>query len=172
MIECPAKAGRRHAQCRSGALHQGTDRRYPGTQHQRNADHAFAADETDFQREVSVGQHQQRHECVAREVHVTDFLARLVEHVAELQRHRLEAFDQAPAIIARKCGEQTIFDHEGRSTVALSQDTQPSAEPAHRMYVSEHTFIVNIGRLTHTLQPCRRPVVPVLRRDQNRRVRT
>ncbi len=99
-----AEARRGHPQRRPAALHQGANRRLAVPQHERDADHALAADEADFQGEVAVRQRQQRHQGGAGKVDMADRLARFVEHLAEGQRDRLEPREQTLELLARDGG--------------------------------------------------------------------
>ena len=80
-------------------------------QRQRYAHHAFAAYQTDFQRQMAVRECQQRLRAMWSEEHLPDDLARLVEHVAEHELDRFENRQQTPGGREGKRCEQAVFDH-------------------------------------------------------------
>ena len=104
------EAGLAHAQAGSGALHHGPDRRACHAERQRNAHHAFTADHTDFQREMTALEGEQRHQSLDREINVAHRLAGFVEHFAEGQIDRRQLRLQLVPCLARQGRQQEIED--------------------------------------------------------------
>ena len=122
----PACARGTHASCGIDPTLRGRGSRHIVSQHQRNADHALAADQADFQGQVAVRQRQQRHQGGTGKVDMADRLPWLVEHLAEGQRDRFEPGEQTPILLARDGGEQAVFDHESGSTIAGLRESRRS----------------------------------------------
>jgi hypothetical protein len=103
-----AKGGRFDTHRIARALHQRPDGADAGPHRKRAADHAFAPDQSDFEGEAAVNHSEERNEGVAWEKDVPDFIARLMEHLAKSQAHRLEFWQQALIVGARERSEERI----------------------------------------------------------------
>lgn len=103
----------RHAPGSTRALHQGVQRCRVYAQHERSPEHAFVADETDFEPGVAVDRGDQRDVAVSREEYVTDALTGLAEHIAKTKLDLFATCQQMLTILAWQGGEQTIL-RDGR----------------------------------------------------------
>ena len=90
------------------SLHQRAHRGNTDLQRERNADHAFAAYQADFQRLVPVHQRQQGDSRVIGKVDVLYPLPGFIHHFAVSQHNLLHVVDQRPIVFARQRGEQAI----------------------------------------------------------------
>src|SRR2546428_5803981 len=133
-----AKACRAHAQGRAAALHQRANRGHADAERQRNADHAFAADQADLERKPALHQRQQRNHAVGRKIHVANRLAWLVEHVAEHEGDRLQAGEQVAVGPGRQRGQHAVPGRLrlsaalGRHAARLGARRRPVCTLSHR----------------------------------------
>src|SRR5688572_31378604 len=97
----------RHAQGRSASLYHRKRRRLVYSQRQGYAEHAFAADQADFQRHMAFHRGEQGHQRVARKVDMADWLSHFVDDLAGSQRDRLEG-EQALVLPQRQGSEQAV----------------------------------------------------------------
>ena len=113
-----------HAQGRSGSLYQGAHRRIIYPERHRNPEHAFAANQADFQRHVSLYQREQGHQRVAGKVDMPDRLPRLIEDLAESQRDRLETGQQTLIFLARQGRKQAVCNRNSVHVLMLYREIQ------------------------------------------------
>src|ERR1700740_2880723 len=83
-------------------------------QHVRGPEHAFVADQADFQIGVTVDRGDQRDEAVGGEEDVTNALTGPAEHIAKAKVDLFAACQQMLTIMTRQGGEQTILCDGGR----------------------------------------------------------
>jgi hypothetical protein len=99
----------RHAVGVAGVLHDGAARGGLAAHEERNADQPFVSGHGDFRRRPFLGHVEERDDAVDREVDVAKAAARLVDRVAERQRHELEVGREALVIRLGQRGEQAVM---------------------------------------------------------------
>jgi hypothetical protein len=99
----------RHAPGGTGPLHQGLQRIARHAQRQLHAQHAFPAGHADLQAMVVIHHGDQRDEALGREIGIACGLARLAQHLRQLQMHRLAQSQQAGPIGARQRGNEFVL---------------------------------------------------------------
>jgi superoxide dismutase len=100
----------------------GAHRRTGYPERHRNPEHAFAANQANFQRPMPLYQREQRHERVAGKVDMPDRPPRLIEDLAESQRDRLEASQQTPILVAGQARKQAVCSRDSVYVLMLCRE--------------------------------------------------
>ena len=99
-FDLTAKCRRLHSPCGTPTLYLGARGRSVHAQHQGDSQHAFVADEANFETGVAVYRSDQRDEALGGKKDVANALARLAEHISNEQLDLLAAREQMFAISA------------------------------------------------------------------------
>ena len=101
MFELTGKCHRLHSPSRTRALYQGLQRCSVYAQHQREPQHAFVADEADFETGMAVvDRSDQRDEAIRGKEDVTNALAGLAQYIGEPKLNLFAAREQMLTILA------------------------------------------------------------------------
>ncbi len=134
MFELAAEWRRFHSPGRARALHEALQRRAAYAEDQRNAQHAFVADEAHLEPGVSVDRRDQRDEALNGEEDVANTLARRAEHCAEGQLDLLAACKQVLTVLTGQRRDQMVLRGgrrrlwHGDSPVRRAEDAIPIAQ--------------------------------------------
>src|SRR5579864_2024348 len=100
MFELTGKCGRLHSPGHTRPLYQRVQWCSVYAEHQRDSQHAFVADEADFETGVAVDRSDQRDEAICGKEDMTNALAGFAEHVLKAKLNLLAVREQMLPILA------------------------------------------------------------------------
>jgi hypothetical protein len=107
--EFDAKGSSGHAQRITTAPHERPDTGNTHPEDERHPGHSLIAHHSNLQRTAFVGDSEQGNKAIDREVDMPNRLSRSVQHLSELQTHRLELRLQPRELVPGEAGDYRIL---------------------------------------------------------------